>query len=132
MNNKELIKHLLRENLEEGPITRAVGTAAMALGTALAPTNIQAKNPNNPSTELNDNNGKVVKNGESYVSTARGISPNAEIANKLAITNAQDQILGKLGIDKGSFKNVKIIDTKVSKNKNGTYTSLVTISAILN
>ncbi len=130
-NSKPLIKRLLHENLEEGPITRAVGTAAMALGTALAPTNMQAKNSNKAPTELT-NNGKVIKKGEYYISTARGIAPVAEISRKLALTNAQDQILAKLGMENGSFRNVVVTNEKTIKNKNGTFTTTVTISTILN
>lgn len=130
-DTKGLIKRMLRENLEEGPFTRGVGAAAMSLATML-PSAVQSNTTNKPPMEKSDVEGKVHKKGNAYISTARGIAPEVEFANRMAVTNAQDQILGKLGLDKGSFMNVVVTDRKVSKNKNGTYTATVTISAILN
>lgn len=130
---KILIKRMLRENLEEGPFTRALGTAAMAASTLLPP-NVQAqKSSELPKIEKSSEiAGSVVKQTDgSYISTARGIAPEVKFAYDMGVTNAQDQILGKLGIEKGNLANVSVISKKITKNKNGTYTALITISATL-
>jgi len=127
-NTKTLIKRLLRENIEEGPIGRALGTAAMAASTMMSP-KVQASVPKHP-TEMTSEKLGVVKNEDgSFTSTVQTDGPNKEIAKQLAIEKAKNQILEKLGMPSGGVVNVRVMDIKTQKLNNGTFMCIITITA---
>jgi hypothetical protein len=129
-NTKILIKRLLRENIEEGPLGRALGTAAMAASTLMSP-KVQASAPK-PPIEMTSEKLGVIKNVDgSFTSTVQTDGPTKEIAKQLAIEKAKNQILYKLDSPKGSVVNVKVMDVKTKKLDNGTFMCLITITANL-
>lgn len=127
-NNKTLIKRLLRENIEEGPITRAVGTAAMAASSLMSP-KVQASVPKHPTEMTTEKTGVIRNEDGSYTSTAITVGPNEEFAKKLAIDKAKNQILEKLNMASGYVVNVKIMKIKTTKSDNGKINCIVTITA---
>ena len=127
-NTKSLIKRLLRENIEEGPIGRAIGTAAMAASTLMSP-KVQASTPKTPIEMTSEKLGVVRNEDGSFTSTAQTSGPNSEFAKELAINKAKNQILEKLGLDSGSVINVKVMKIKTSKAENNTVMCIVTITA---
>jgi hypothetical protein len=126
-NNKILIKRLLREELEEGRFSRALGTAAMAASTMMSP-NMNADTPKPPIERSSEKLGVVRNDDGSFTSTAQTSGPNAEFAKQLAITKAKNQILEKLGLASGAIVNVKVMKVKTEKAENGTVMCVVTIT----
>lgn len=127
-SQKQLIKRLLHEELEEGKFSRAFGTAAMAAATMMSP-EMHADTPK-PPIESSEYKLGVTKNDDgSYTSTVQTYGPNEELAKKLAITKAKNQILERLGMDSGSVVNVKVMKVKTEKNDKGTFTCIITITA---
>ena len=123
-----MIKRLLRENIEEGPLGRALGTAAMAASTLMSP-KVQASAPKAP-TEMTTEKLGVIKNIDgSFTSTAQTDGPNKEIAREQAITKAKNQILEKLALPKGVVVVLKEMNEKIKKLKNGSYMYVITIVA---
>ena len=129
-NTKTLIKRLLRENIEEGPIGRALGTAAMAASTLMSP-KVQASAPK-PPTEMTSEKLGVSRNEDgSFKSTVQTYGPTKEFAKENAIVKAKNQILEKLGLPEGSIVNVKVMNIKTQRLDNGTFMCILTISAHL-
>ena len=127
-SQKQLIKRLLHEELEEGKFSRAFGTAAMAAATMMSP-EMQADTPKPPIESSEYKLGVIKNNDGSYTSTVQTYGPNEEFAKKLGITKAKNQILEKLGMDSGSVVNVKVMKVKTEKNDKGTFTCTITITA---
>jgi hypothetical protein len=127
-NNKTLIKRLLREELEEGKFGRALGTALTAASTMMSP-NMQANTPNSPIERTYDKLGVVRNEDGSFTSTVQTDGPNVEIAKKLAVNKAKNQILEKLGMVSGVVVNVKVMKVKTQKLDNGSIMCTVTITA---
>ena len=126
-NTKILIKRLLRENLEENKLSRALGTAAMAASTMMSP-NMHANTPKNPIERTDFKLGVVRNDDGSYTSTAQTSGPNSDFAKDLAINKAKNQILEKLGLASGSIVNVKVMKVKTQKLDNGTVMCVVTLT----
>ena len=127
-SQKQLIKRLLHEELEEGKFSRAFGTAAMAAATMMSP-EMHADTPK-PPIESSEYKLGVTKNDDgSYTSTVQTYGPNEELAKKLAITKAKNQILERLGMASGSIVNVKVMKVKTEKNDKGSFTCTITITA---
>jgi hypothetical protein len=129
-NTKILIKRLLRENIEEGPLGRALGTAAMAASTLMSP-KVQASAPK-PPIEMTSEKLGVIKNVDgSFTSTVQTDGPTKEMAKQLAIEKAKNQILEKLGLPEGGIVNLKVMDVKTKKLDNGSFMCVITIVANL-
>ncbi len=127
-NSKILIKRLLRENLEEGKLSRAFGTAAMAASSMMSP-NMQADTPKSPIERTDFKLGVIRNDDGSYTSTVQTDGPNVEIAKNLAVNKAKNQILEKLGLPSGAVVNVKVMKVKTQKLDNGSIMCTVTITA---
>jgi hypothetical protein len=128
-NTKTLIKRLLRENIEEGPLLRrAIGTAAMAASSLMSP-KIQASAPKPPTEMTSEKLGVIRNNDGSFTSTAQIDGPTKEFAREQAITKAKNQILEKLGLPSGGVVNVKVMDIKTKKLDNGNFMCIITITA---
>jgi hypothetical protein len=129
-NTKTLIKRLLRENIEEGPLGRAIGTAAMAASTLMSP-KVQASAPK-PPTEMTSEKLGVTRNEDgSFKSTVQTYGPTKEFAKENAIVKAKNQILEKLGLPEGGIVNVKVMNIKTQRLDNGTFMCILTINANL-
>jgi hypothetical protein len=127
-STKTLIKRLLRENIEEGPIGRAIGTAAMAASTLMSP-KVQANTPKHP-TEMTNKKIGVTKNEDgSFTSTVQTFGPTKDFAKENGVVKAKNQILEKLGLPSGGIVNVRIMDVKTQKLDNGTFMCIITITA---
>ena len=127
-NTKLLIKRLLRENLEENKLSRALGTLGMAATSMMSP-NMHADTPK-PPTERTDFKLGVIRNDDgSFTSTAQTYGPNDEFAKELAVNKAKNQILEKLGFASGAVVNVKVMKVKTQKLDNGSVMCIVTLTA---
>ena len=97
-SQKQLIKRLLHEELEEGKFSRAFGTAAMAAATMMSP-EMQADTPK-PPIESSEYKLGITKNTDgTYISKAKTDGPTKEMAKNLAINKAKVQIANALNLE---------------------------------
>jgi len=114
-SQKQLIKRLLREEIEES-LASKFGALAMAASTLAAP-KAYSMSTDPAKIEKSDKIGVVKNNDGSYTSTAKTDGPNKEIAKELAITKAKNQIALALNLDSNDF-DYDVIDSKYEKGKN--------------
>jgi hypothetical protein len=132
-NTKSLIKRLLREELEEGKLGRMAGTLGMAAA-SMMPGQMNANPDREPIEYSKDEETKlgVTRNLDgSFTSTAITDGPNAELALKLAIDKAKNQVLKALDLDSDSGRVVKVssLKKKLTKDDSGKILCKVTITA---
>ena len=114
-SQRNLIKRLLREEIEEGKFARTLGTLGMAASTLASPS-ASAMHNDPLKIEKTDKLG-VTKNADgSYTSIAKTDGPTKEIAKSLAINKAKNQIALKLNLEMIDF-DVDIVDFKYEKGK---------------
>jgi hypothetical protein len=131
-NTKSLIKRLLREELEEGKLGRMAGTLGMAAA-SMMPGQMNANPDREPIEYSKDEETKlgVTRNLDgSFTSTAITDGPNAELALKLAIDKAKNQVLKALDLDSDSGRVVKVssLKKKLTKDDSGKILCKVTIT----
>jgi hypothetical protein len=114
-SQKQLIKRLLREEIEES-LASKFGALAMAASTLAAP-KAYSMSTDPAKIEKSDKIGVVKNQNGSYTSTAKTDGPNKEIAKELAITKAKNQIALALNLDSNDF-DYDVIDVKYEKGKN--------------
>lgn len=114
-SQKQLIKRLLREEIEES-LASKFGALAMAASTLAAP-KAYSMSTDPAKIEKSDKIGVVKNQDGSYTSTAKTDGPNKEMAKELAITKAKNQIALALNLDSNDF-DYDVIDAKYEKGKN--------------
>jgi hypothetical protein len=114
-SQKQLIKRLLREEVEES-LASKVGTLAMAASTLASP-NMRAMDKDPYKIEKSEKIGVVKNQNGSYTSTAKTDGPNKEMAKGLAITKAKNQIASALNLSSKDF-DYEVVDAKYEKGKN--------------
>lgn len=114
-NQKQLIKKLLREEIEEGKLRNMAGALGMAAATLGSP-NIKAMSKDPVGVEKMDKIG-VTKNPDgSFKSVARTDGPTKEMARDLAIDKAKNQIASVLRLESPEF-DFDVIDVKFEKGR---------------
>ena len=115
-SQKNLIKRLLREEIEEGSLARTLGTLGMAASTLASP-NVKAMH-SDPFKIEKPNKLGVTKNSDgSFTSIARTDGPTKDIAKELAISKAKVQIANALNLEAPEFE-FDVLDVKFNKGKN--------------
>jgi hypothetical protein len=127
-SQKQLIKRLLREEIEEGKLARTLGTLGMAASTLAAP-KAYSKDVESNKIEKIDKIGVIKNSDGSVTSTAKTDGPTKELAKELAINKAKNQIASALNLDSKDFEH-EIIDVKYEKGKNNII-CIVKITAML-
>jgi ABC-type enterochelin transport system ATPase subunit len=108
---KQLIKKLLREEIEEGKLARTLGTLGMAASTLASPSAYSMDKPLNKTEKI----GVSKKEDGSIVSVAKTDGPTKEFAKELAITKAKNQLASSLNIYEDF--DFEIVDIKFEKVK---------------
>ena len=114
-SQKQLIKRLLREEVEES-LASKVGALAMAASTLASP-NMRAMDKDPYKIEKSEKIGVIKNQNGSYTSTAKTDGPNKEMAKGLAITKAKNQIASALNLTSKDF-DYEVVDAKYEKGKN--------------
>lgn len=115
-SQKQLIKRLLREEIEEGKLARTLGTLGMAATTLAAP-KAYSMSTDPVKIEKSDRLGVIKNQDGSYTSTAKTDGPNKEMAKILAVDKAKNQIASALKLNNTDF-DYEILDIKYEKGKN--------------
>jgi uncharacterized protein YlxP (DUF503 family) len=115
-SQKQLIKRLLREEIEEGSLAKTLGTIGMAASTLASP-NMSAMNKDPYKIEKIEKIGVTKNSDGSFTSIARTDGPTKEIAKELAINKAKRQIVGALDLEEPEFE-FDIVDVKFDKWRN--------------
>ena len=115
-SQKQLIKRLLREEIEEGSLARTLGTLGMAASTLAAP-KAYSKDVEPNKIEKIDKVGVIKNSDGTYTSIAKTDGPNKEIATELAIRKAKNQIASALDLESNEFEH-QMVDIKYEKGKN--------------
>jgi len=115
-SQRQLIKRLLREEIEEGSLARTLGTLGMAASTLASP-NINAKTTDPFKIEKSDRVGVIKNSDGSITSIAKTDGPTKDMAKELAIGKAKVQIVSKLDLESTDF-NYDVVNVKYEKGKN--------------
>ena len=128
-SQRNLIKRLLREEIEEGSLARTLGTLGMAASTLASPS-ASAMHNDPLKIEKSDKLG-VSKNADgSYTSIAKTDGPTKEISKELAISKAKVQIASALNLDSLNFE-FDVVDVKFDKGKNNVICTVQIIAKIV-